>query len=109
MAISNRIKQARRHLNLSQRDFAEKIGVDQGRVSQWETERSQPSSSALSEIARLGININWLLTGEGEMMRIVSSSKGEEVFSEKQRKELENIINQIIAKRMPKQRKTNQN
>lgn len=106
MAISNRIKQSRKRLNLSQKDFADKIGVDQGRVSQWETERSQPSSSALSEIVRLGVNVNWLLTGEGEMLREALNSEGEEVFSDKQKRELEKIINGILDERIPRKGKT---
>ena len=106
MAISNRIKQIRKRLTLSQKTFADKIGVDQGRVSQWETERSQPSSSALSEIVRLGVNVNWLLTGEGEMMQEALSSENEDVFTEKQRRELEKIINGILDARMPIKGKT---
>ena len=99
MIFSHRIKQVRSQLNLSQKDFAEKIGVDQARVSRWEKEKSLPSSSSLIEIARLGVNINWLLTGEGEMMlEIQSSPKSKKIFSEEQKKEIERLIDERLKK-----------
>jgi len=99
MPFSHRIKQIRKQLNLSQKAFAEKVDVDQGRVSQWEKEKSLPSSSSLIEIARLGVNINWLLTGEGEMMlEVPSSSKSKKIFSEEQKKEIERLIDERLKK-----------
>ena len=98
--ISHRIKQIRKRLNLSQKTFAENVGVDQARVSQWETDKSLPHCKALIEVAHLGVNINWLLIGDGEMMmlEIQLSPKSKKIFSEKQKKEIERLIDEKLKK-----------
>ena len=99
MSISHRIKEIRRKLNLSQKDFADKIGVDQARVSRWEKEKSLPSSVYLTEISRLGVNINWLLTGEGLMMQELPFLQGKKSsFSAEQRIEIEKIVENYFKK-----------
>lgn len=40
---SSLIRNARRSIGLSQRQFAEKLGITQGAVGAWETGRTQPS------------------------------------------------------------------
>ena len=56
-------------------------------------------SPCLVEIARLGVNINWLLTGEGKMMlEIQSSPKSKKIFSEEQKKEIERLIDERLNK-----------
>ena len=65
MTIGERIK----HLkgNLSQKDFAEKIGAGSSAICAWENNESLPGSKYLEAIHRVfGVDINWLLTGEGE-------------------------------------------
>jgi len=100
MVFSHRIRKIRKRLNLSQKAFAEKVGVDQGRISQWETEKSLPNSNALIKMARLGVNINWLLTGDGEMMMGAPSfPKRKGIFSEEQIKEIEKLIDGKIDER----------
>ena len=100
MVFSHRIKKIRKRLNLSQKAFAEKVGVDQGRVSQWETEKSLPHSKALMKMANLGVNINWLLTGDGEMMvGAPSSPRSKGFFSEKQIEQIEKLIDEKIDER----------
>lgn len=99
MMIPHRVKQIRKRLNLSQKAFAKKVGVDQARVSQWETEKSLPHCKALMKMAHLGVNMNWLLTGEGEMMlEIQSSPKSKKIFSEEQKKEIERLIDERLKK-----------
>ena len=99
--FSHRLKSIRKFLGLSQRAFAKKVGVDQGRVSQWESNKSMPGSSALSEMAILGVNINWLLIGEGEMMKkIQHPSKSNKLFSEKQKEEIKRTIDEMLEKNL---------
>jgi transcriptional regulator with XRE-family HTH domain len=101
MVFSQRLVKSRKYLKLNQRSFAKRVGVDQGRVSQWENGKSLPSSSALTEIVRLGININWLLTGDGNMMAETQSYEKEgEIFSEELIKEMEKIIDRKINERL---------
>lgn len=48
--------------------FAEMLGVTQANINNWINLGSLPSSEHLANIQKkLGVNIIWLLTGEGEM------------------------------------------
>lgn len=65
MTIGERIKDLKG--TLSQKDFAEKIGAGSSAVCAWETGDSLPGSKYLEAIHRVfHVDINWLLTGEGE-------------------------------------------
>lgn len=72
MGISERLKQIRDYFNLNQNDFAESLGLKQGSYSDIERGRRKGLSQAIIEgIAKSynQINIDWLLTGEGEMLK----------------------------------------
>ncbi len=65
MIIGNRIRYIRD--SLSQPKFAKKIGVTRNTVSGYENNNIVPAGRALLQIHKIfGININWLLTGEGD-------------------------------------------
>ena len=53
---------------MSQRDFAENIGVVFNTYRGWEARKTTPSLQMVFGCLRLGIDPNWLLTGEGAMM-----------------------------------------
>ena len=100
MSFSERIKKLRKYLGLSQKEFGGEIGVGTSHVSQWERGLSMPSSKALMGMAHLGVNINWLLTGDGEMMMGAPSfPKRKGIFSEEQIKEIEKLIDGKIDER----------
>ena len=64
--MHTRIKSVRQALNLSQREFAEKLGVSQVTVSTWE--RGQVARFAPPLICqKFKVNPEWLETGSGEM------------------------------------------
>lgn len=66
--MNERIKKLRKHLDLTQREFAEKIGVKQNTVAQYEMGRNVPIDSVISLICReFNVNEEWLRTGTGEM------------------------------------------
>lgn len=66
--LNNRLKQLRKTLNLTQQEFAEKIGVKRNTVATYEIGRSEPSGSAISLICReFNVNEEWLRTGKGDM------------------------------------------
>lgn len=70
LKIGERIKLVREKQKLSQKAFAEKCGnVPSTTISKYEQGVIKPSAEILSKMGYMGININWLLTGEGEMMR----------------------------------------
>lgn len=48
--------------------FAEVIGITVSQVSDWANDRNAPTATALMKFAGAGLNVHWLLTGEGDMM-----------------------------------------
>ena len=55
-------------LSLSQQEFASRIGITQGALSQLESQKSKLSMDSLLKINRVfGVDCNWLVTGEGEI------------------------------------------
>lgn len=68
--VGVRIRKVRKNLNLSQEEFAKKIGISQGHLSKIERGEQLPDKPLIMSIAySFGINDSWLLTGEGEMFR----------------------------------------
>ena len=71
MAISpqQRIRLARRHVNLSQAQLASAVGVQRSAVSHWEAPNGKnPSLANLREVATITrVHFEWLATGRGEM------------------------------------------
>ncbi len=67
MIFGSRFKEIRLSLSLNQREFAEKLGITQGNLSKIEGDKQEPSFQILDKIFVLGINLHWLLTGEGSM------------------------------------------
>lgn len=66
--MPERIKHLRKYLGLSQAAFAQKIGKTPGFISLIELGRSKFSNATLEKISEVfGVNINWILTGSGDM------------------------------------------
>ena len=68
MKISDRLKLIRDRFNLSQPAAAAKFNIVAGTWKQYERGPSEPGAGALRNLADGGVNIHWLLTGEGEML-----------------------------------------
>jgi SOS-response transcriptional repressor LexA len=69
-AISQRFKEVRSARKLTQKQFADSMGISQGFLSELENGKKLPSRAlliALSEVHLL--NEEWLVTGQGEMFR----------------------------------------
>lgn len=80
MSIGKRIRQLRRSLDLTQKEFAERMGVKQNTIATYETERSVPIDAVISLICReFNVSETWLRTGEGEMF--AARSHEEEVVA----------------------------
>ncbi|MFM9327995.1 helix-turn-helix domain-containing protein [Paenibacillus mesotrionivorans] len=59
--IGAKIRILRKQLNLNQNDFAETIGISQGRLSEIEQGKTRPSAETLYELRkRFNIDLNWL-------------------------------------------------
>ncbi len=64
--MNERLKVLRKTLDLTQQDFANRIGVKRNTVATYEMGRSSPSDSAVSLICReFNVNEEWLRTGAG--------------------------------------------
>jgi transcriptional regulator with XRE-family HTH domain len=77
-SIGHRIKELRKHLNLTQIDFSEKIGIKQANLSHIENKSEKISIEIINSIiSYFNIDANWLFTGKGEMLRtgLVSEAK----------------------------------
>lgn len=77
-ALKDRIKKIRKELDLTQQKFADRIGIKQNTVAQYEIGRNIPIDSVISLICReFNVNENWLRTGEGDMF--IELSRDEEI------------------------------
>ena len=76
--IGNRLKLLRtKYLKLSQEKLAEILGVKRNTLSNWERGENEMNYEAMLILhSKFGVNINWLLTGEGSMF--VNSSQEKE-------------------------------
>lgn len=62
--MNERLKKIRKALDLTQQEFANRIGVKRNTVATYEMGRSSPSDSAVSLICReFNVNENWLRNG----------------------------------------------
>lgn len=68
--MKDRIKKIRHDAGMTQKAFAEAVGVKPIIVSHWETGASQPGKARLYVIAaKFNVDLDWLQTGEGEMRK----------------------------------------
>lgn len=67
MEYGIRIKKARKALNKNQKEFANDIKISQQSLSRIETNETEIGIECLSRIQNIGINAQWILTGEGSM------------------------------------------
>lgn len=66
--MKDRIRKVRKALDLTQRGFAERIGMKSNTIATYEMGRATPSDAAINNICKeFDVNENWLRTGEGEM------------------------------------------
>lgn len=78
--MNERLKALRKSLNLTQKDFAEKIGIKRNTLAKYETGVISPSTAVVSLICRVfNVNEDWLRSGEGEMFLPVEDEVGEVV------------------------------
>lgn len=73
----SRITVLRELLNLSQKDFAENVGITQSALSQLEAGKSKLSLDSLQKISLVySTNCNWLVNGKGDIfMREITKEK----------------------------------
>ena len=66
--IATRIKAWRHALGLTQDEFSKRTGLPKRTIVGYENNEREPGAAALAAIAKTGVNMTWLLTGDGEML-----------------------------------------
>ncbi|MCI8949838.1 MAG: helix-turn-helix transcriptional regulator [Lachnospiraceae bacterium] len=68
MILKDRIKKLRKELDLTQQEFADKLGVSRNNIASYETGKSNLGDTAISLICtKFNVNEEWLRDGTGEM------------------------------------------
>ena len=66
--LKDRIRKIRRDLDLTQQEFADRLGVKRGAIANYEIGRNVPADSVVALICReFNVNEEWLRDGTGEM------------------------------------------
>ena len=66
--LKDRIKKLRREMDLTQKEFADKLGVSRNNIASYETGKSNLGDTAISLICTtFNVNESWLRDGTGEM------------------------------------------
>ncbi|MDR2729421.1 MAG: helix-turn-helix domain-containing protein [Treponema sp.] len=80
MEFTDNIDKILKTLSINQSALALKLGVSRGIISEFASGAREPSKEFLFGLSKIGISLDWFLTGEGEMLL------------QKQEKSLENTI-----------------
>ena len=66
--MKERLRQLRKALDITQQEFADRIGIKRNSYANYETGRNTPIDAIILSICReFNVNEDWLRTGEGEM------------------------------------------
>ena len=80
--LSDRIRQARKHIGLSATDAAKIAGLTRKSWERYELDKNEPKVSSLMVLIDHGIDANWLLKGEGNMVREEAPKAGPDIDEE---------------------------
>ena len=82
--MNERIRKLRRTLDLTQKEFGDRIGVKGNTIATYEAGRNEPIDSVISLICReFNVNEAWLRKGEGEMFAPAPTSALEALAQER--------------------------
>lgn len=74
--LTDRLRHARHHAGLSQKELAKLLDTRQGRISEVENGRYPVNAKIINLFAEvLEVNPHWLATGEGDMTDTESSTQ----------------------------------
>ncbi|MDK2818985.1 MAG: hypothetical protein KFW21_06010 [Spirochaetota bacterium] len=71
----DRVRKVRKAMELSQSKFGEKLDIATMIVSRIETNETSLKAPILTKIDKIGVNVSWLLTGQGHMFKSEISTK----------------------------------
>ena len=73
--IGTRIRQVRIAFNMKQKDFAKEFNMFQSNLSDVEGGRRPPSLELLVSLAKLGVDMKWLLLGNAETSNMMADQR----------------------------------
>lgn len=104
--MNERIKKLRRSLDLTQQEFADRIGVKRNTIANYEIGRNVPIDSVLALIVReFHVNEAWLRSGEGEMFAPAAISALDALAQEQHLTQGERILIEKLLHLKPEVRK----
>ena len=83
MCISERLRQVCEAKNWKIKDFAEQTGIAYRTLQGYVGGEREPNAEGMTGIAKAGVNLNWLVSGEGEMLQTITQ---ENTISEQEEK-----------------------
>ena len=73
--MKDRIKAIRKHYDLTQAEFGDRIGVKGNTITNYENALRNPSDAIIVSICReFNVNEEWLRTGNGEMFQPITKN-----------------------------------
>lgn len=84
LTLGERIKKVRKSLDLTQQEFADRIGSKRNTIATYEMGRTAPSAAVISLVcAKFNISEDWLRNGTGEMHNPKTSAAMEALARER--------------------------
>lgn len=68
-ALPGRLRELREHFALSQTAMARRVEIAMRTWQDYEAGKSAPGATALGNLHKIGVNLGWLLAGDGQMLR----------------------------------------
>ena len=76
--MNERLKKLRKTLDMTQQEFADRIGTKRNTIAKYETDTNVPSAAVISLICReFNVNEEWIREGKGEMF--IKMTRDEEI------------------------------
>lgn len=106
MSVNQRLRQVRKHFNMQQIEFAERLGLSQAGISWLEKEGNAVSEQTI-RLLHLDFHVSeeWLRTGEGPMFSAEDDSPLEKLCREYAVSDCERKILELYFSFEPKRRK----
>lgn len=93
MKFKERVKAIREHFHLTQKQFAEKLGISRNTISKYEYEGRNPEGPIVELVCReFGVSRDWLLEGKGAMFLLTRDDLIDEAAQKYSLDELDKAI-----------------
>lgn len=96
--MNERLKLLRRELNITQQEFADRIGIKRSTMATYESGRNEPIDAVISLICReFDVNEDWLKTGDGEMFEELTDQEKTMKYIAKLVKDKDSVVANAIT------------